>query len=82
MTRRALTAVTAGSLGLLGALLGTAMGYFALIAFTLGDLGGYLSHPPTNELLVILIGLPLLGALGGWCFAGREPKVISRAPLE
>jgi hypothetical protein len=30
----------------------------------------------------MLLGLPLLAALGGWLFAGREPRGISRQPIE
>jgi hypothetical protein len=31
---------------------------------------------------VILVGLPTEAAMAGWLFAGRQPSVISRQPLE
>ena len=34
------------------------------------------------SLLILLIGLPLVAAAGGWLLAGREPEVISRQPIE
>jgi putative ABC transport system permease protein len=84
-TRRTLTAVTAGALGLLGAVLGVAAGYVAAVAYFRGDTleGGLsaLSAVPVTNLLVLLIGMPLLAAAGGWLFAGREPPVLGRQPI-
>jgi putative ABC transport system permease protein len=37
---------------------------------------------PVANLLVILVGMPLLATAIGWLLAGREPQVISRQPLE
>jgi len=34
------------------------------------------------DLLLILVGLPLIAAVGGWLLAGRPPPAISRQPLE
>jgi cytochrome bd-type quinol oxidase subunit 1 len=34
------------------------------------------------NLLLILVGLPLIAVIAGWLLAGREPKVISRRPLD
>jgi hypothetical protein len=31
---------------------------------------------------VIVVGLPVLAAVGGWLLAGREPPAIARQPLE
>ena len=80
-TRRALTGWTAGALALLGALLGTAGAYLALLAWHRSDL-----HPLTNvpivNLVLIVAGLPLAATIGGWLLAGREPPVIARRPLE
>jgi putative ABC transport system permease protein len=84
-TRRLLTAITAGALGLLGALLGTAAAYVAAVAYARGSsLDGLssLQYVPTANLLIILIGLPLLATATGWLLAGREPAVISRQALE
>jgi hypothetical protein len=37
---------------------------------------------PALDLLLILAGLPLAAAIGGWLLAGRQPPAISRQPLE
>lgn len=82
--RRALAGVTAGALGLLGALLGTAVAYLAIAAWAWGDssLGTTLSPVPVVDLTVLLAGLPLAAAAGGWLLGGRQPPAISRKPLE
>jgi putative ABC transport system permease protein len=84
-TRRALTAVTAGALALAGAVLGTAAAYLGAAAYSsdnrLDGLGS-LQNVPTTNLVLILIGMPLLAAAAGWLLAGREPSAISRQPLE
>lgn len=81
-TRRTLTGATAGALGLLGALLGTAVAYLAAVAWYRSSLGTTLSHVPVDDLVVILAGLPLAATIGGWLLAGREPPAIARQPLE
>jgi putative ABC transport system permease protein len=82
--RRALAAATAGVLGLLGALLGTAAAYVAIIAWAWGrnSLGTTLSPVPAVDLTILLAGLPLAAAAGGWLLGGRQPPAISRKPLE
>ncbi len=84
-TRRTLTAVTAGALALAGAVLGTAAAYLGAAAYSfsnrldgLGELGAV----PTWNLLVILVGLPLVAAAAGWLLAGRDPSTIARQPME
>src|SRR5262249_45060934 len=57
-TRRTLTAATAAALALLGAMLGTAGAYLALIAWHWHDLS-YLAHPPYRELAMLILGLPI-----------------------
>jgi putative ABC transport system permease protein len=37
---------------------------------------------PVDDLIVIVVGLPLVGTIGGWLLAGREPPAIARQPLE
>jgi putative ABC transport system permease protein len=84
-TRRTLTAATAGALALLGAVLGTAAGYLAAIAYSWDNsLDGLssLSTVPTVNLLFILIGMPLIAAVAGWLLAGREPPAIAHQPIE
>jgi putative ABC transport system permease protein len=83
--RRLLTAITAGALGLLGAVLGTAAAYIAAVAYARGNsLDGLssLGYVPVTNLLIILVGMPLLATAAGWLLAGHEPPVISRQPLE
>jgi putative ABC transport system permease protein len=84
-TRRLLTAITAGALGLLGAVLGTAAAYVGAIAYARGNSNDGLSslqNVPVANLVVILVAMPLLATAAGWLLAGREPQVISRQPLE
>jgi putative ABC transport system permease protein len=80
-TRRTLTGATAGALALLGALLGTAGAYLALVAWHRSELHK-LEHVPYLNLVVIVVGLPLVAAAGGWLLAGRQPPAIARQPLE
>jgi putative ABC transport system permease protein len=81
-TRRAITAATAGTLGLLSGVLGTAVAYATSAAFFRSQLSVRMGHPPTANLLLVLIGLPLLAAVGGWIFAGRQPAAIAHQPIE
>jgi putative ABC transport system permease protein len=84
-TRRTLTATTAGALALLGAVLGTAAAYLAAIAYSWDNpLDGLseLSAVPTGNLLIIIVGMPLVAAAVSWLLAGREPTAIARQPLE
>ncbi len=79
-TRRTLNATSAAALALLGAILGTAAAYLALIAWHWHDVG-YLDQPPYLNLAVLLVGLPIAAALGAWVF-GRAPRTLARRPLE
>jgi putative ABC transport system permease protein len=81
-TRRIITAATAGALGLLGAVLGTAGAAIAGIAWAHSSLSATFGNVPLLDYLLILVGLPLAGAVGGWLLAGREPAAIARQPLE
>lgn len=78
--RRTLTATAAGSLALLGALLGTTVAYLGSVAGYRSDLS--LTPVPFPYLLAIIVGLPLISAGGGWLFAGKEPTSLSRQPIE
>jgi len=82
MTRRTITAATAAALGLLGAILGTAGAVIAAMAWTHSGLTATAGGVPPSDLLILLIGLPLVAAIGGWLFAGREPPAVARQPLE
>ncbi len=83
--RRAISATTAGALSLVGAVVGIVAGYIAAIGFfrtsQLDTLSSLTSIPVAN-LLLILVGMPLVAVIGGWLLAGREPGAIGRRPLE
>ena len=82
MTRRELTAATAFALALAGAVLGTVAAYVAAIGYAWDNpLDGLseLSNVPTENLLFILVGMPLVAAVAGWLLAGREPSAIITA---
>ena len=79
--RRTITSATAGTLALLGALLGTGGAYLALVAWHRGELH-VLTRVPYLDLVVIIVGLPLLAIAAGWILAGREPASIAHQPLE
>jgi putative ABC transport system permease protein len=83
--RRAISAATAGALALTGAIVGIVAGYIAAIGFfrtnQLDTLSSLTSIPVAN-LLLILVGMPLVAVIGGWLLAGREPSAIGRRPLE
>jgi len=85
-TRRTLTAVTAGALGFLGALLGVVGGYIAMIGWLRSNsLNGGISalkDVPFGDLMLILFGMPALAAIVGWLLASREPAVMGRQPIE
>ena len=85
VTRRTITAATAGTLCLTGAVIGIIGGYLAAIGFfrsnSLDGLSSLQSIPVTN-LLVILVGMPLVATVLGWLLAGRDPAGLARQPLE
>lgn len=84
-TRRTITAATAGALALAGAVLGTVAAYAAVVGYAWDNqLDGLseLTNVPTTNLLIILIGMPLVAAAGGWLLAGRQPDVMTRQPIE
>jgi putative ABC transport system permease protein len=81
-TRRFLAAVTAGTLGLLGALLGTAAAYLTVIAWAHASLGSTLLPVPAADLVAVLVGLPVAAAVASGLLAGRQPAAITRQPLD
>ena len=86
-TRRTLTAVTAGGLAFLGALLGTVAAYVGLAGwFRSNSLEGGLSdlfgHIPWGNLFLIVIAMPVVAIIIGWLVAGREPTGIATRPAE
>jgi putative ABC transport system permease protein len=81
-TRRMITAATAAALGLLGAILGMAGALVAGLAWAHSSLSGMFGDLPLSDVLILLAGLPLVAAAGGWLLAGREPEAIARQPLD
>ena len=86
-TRRTLTAVTAGGLAFLGALLGTVAAYVGLFGWFRsnkleGGVSDIINHVPWNNLFFILIAMPLAAMAIGWVLAGREPAGIATRPME
>jgi putative ABC transport system permease protein len=86
-TRRSLTAVTAGGLAFLGALLGTVAAYVGVAGFFRsseleGGLSDILNHVPWGNLFIIVIAMPVVAAVVGWVLAGRDPKGLSSRPME
>ena len=81
-TRRTITAATAAALGLLGAILGMAGAVIACLAWAHGNLSAMFGDVPLDDVLILLIGLPLIAAAAGWLLAGREPPLIARQPIE
>jgi putative ABC transport system permease protein len=81
-TRRMITAATATALGLLGAVLGMAGAVIAGLAWAHSSLTAMFGGLPLVDVLILLAGLPLAAAAGGWLLAGREPEAIARRPLD
>jgi putative ABC transport system permease protein len=80
-TRRTLTATTAGTLALLGALTGSGAAYLALAAGHRSDLS-VLSQVPALDLTITIVGVPVAAALAGWILAGRKPSSVARPALD
>jgi putative ABC transport system permease protein len=82
MTRRMITASTAAALGLLGAVLGMASAVVASLVWAHGTLSALFGDVPITDMLILILGLPLVAAGGGWLFAGRKPQAVARQPIE
>jgi putative ABC transport system permease protein len=80
-TRRTLTATTAGTLALLGALLGSGAAYLALAAGHRSDIS-VLSRVPVLDLAITIAGVPAAAALAGWVLAWRRPPSVARQALD
>jgi putative ABC transport system permease protein len=86
-TRRTLTAVTAGGLAFLGALLGTVAAYVGLAGWfhsnsLEGGLSDIINHIPWSHLFLIVIAMPVVAAIVGFVLAGRDPTGLSTRPME
>ncbi|HEY1820680.1 MAG TPA: FtsX-like permease family protein [Trebonia sp.] len=81
-TRRALTGVTVGVIGFLGAALGTIAGFLAVLAWAHSSVIATFGNIPWSDVGLLVIGMPLVGAVAGWLLGGRQPSAVSRQPLE
>ncbi len=81
-TRRTITATTAAALGLLGAALGMGFALIASLVWAHASLSALFGDVPVADVLILLLGLPLVAAAGGWMFAGRKPPAVGRQPIE
>jgi putative ABC transport system permease protein len=81
-TRRALTGVTAGVLAFLGAALGTVTAILASATWAHANLIQTFGNVPWSDIGLLVIGMPLIGAVAGWLLGGRQPSAVSRQPLE
>jgi putative ABC transport system permease protein len=81
LTRRTLTSATAGALAVLGAALGIAGAYAAMLAWYRSDLHP-LGQVPVGNLVIILVGLPAIAVTAGWLLAEGQPPSIARRPLD
>ena len=86
-TRRTLTAVTAGGLAFLGALLGTVAAYVGLVGWFRsnpleGGVSDIIDHVPWTNLFLIVVAMPVIAMIVGWVLAGREPTDIATRPME
>jgi hypothetical protein len=70
------------ALGLLGAVLGLAFALVAGLVWAHADLAALFGDVPLTDMLILLAGLPLVAAAGGWLFAGRQPPAIARQLIE
>jgi len=52
------------------------------LAWAHGSLSATFGGLPLSDVLILLAGLPLVAAAGGWLFAGREPPAVARQPIE
>jgi hypothetical protein len=80
--RRGINGVTAGSIALLGSVLGTGVAYLATVALFHSQLSERMGQVPVVDLIIILVVLPLFATAGGWLLVGREPSAIARRPME
>jgi len=81
-TRRALTGVTAATIALLGAALGTITAFLAELTWAHSSLTQTFGSVPWSDIGLLVIGMPLIGAAAGWLLGGRAPAAVARQPME
>jgi putative ABC transport system permease protein len=80
--RRTIVGATAGVIGLLGAIMGTAAAAIAAVAWAKSSPWATFGGIPAIDFLLVLIGLPTVAAVGGWLLGGRDPAAIASQPQE
>jgi putative ABC transport system permease protein len=80
--RRTLTGVTAGALALLGAVLGTVAGFLASLAFAHSSIGGTFGNLPWVDVVLLIVGMPVVATAAGWLLGGRAPASVAHRALE
>jgi putative ABC transport system permease protein len=80
--RRTIVGATAGVIGLVGAVMGTAAAAIAAVAWAKSSPSATFGGIPAIDFLLILVGLPTVAAVGGWLLGGRDPAAIARRPQE
>jgi putative ABC transport system permease protein len=80
--RRTIVGATAGVIGLLGAIMGTAAAAIAALAWAKTSPSATFGGIPAIDFLLVLVGLPTVAAVGGWLLGGRDPAAIARQPQE
>ena len=65
-----------------GAILGVTGAVITCLAWAHSNLSAMFGDVPLDDVLILLIGLPLVAAVAGWLLAGREPPLIARQPIE
>ena len=86
-TRRSLTAVTAGGLAFLGALLGTVAAYVGLFGWFRsnaleGGVSDIIDHVPWGNLFFIVIAMPIVAIARRLGAGGAGPDGIATRPME
>jgi len=56
--------------------------YLATIALFRSELSQRLFPVPYLDIVIVLIGLPLLAVVSSWLLAGREPPANARQAIE
>jgi hypothetical protein len=52
------------------------------LAYFRSQLSERLTNVPAADLIVILVGLPVIAAASAWLLSGRQPPALSRRPLD
>jgi putative ABC transport system permease protein len=61
---------------------GMAFAVIASLVWAHASLSALFGDVPLADVLILLIGQPLIAAAGGWLLAGREPPLIARQPID